>query len=977
MGISAPLSVTQSDLEKLGKIDKNNESESAEKFCLHMCVKGQQTVPANSVKNISCFLGARSTECKEKHNETFENFVDKTVVNNVLVDSSNSKHEFSNSIISKKRTIGERIKIPNCLFNIKENDAENIFYMPIANCGNEDFVLKNCAVLAEAECLEYDELTPKLDKSPDIFPLSFEEQLSKINLDHLNESERSVVLKLLTDNKEAFSSKQNPIGCIKDACISIPIKSDVEFVYKPQYRLPQAYKEPLSKITNELLDQGIIVKSYSPYNSPVLLTKKSNGDFRFVLDCRAVNKETISLIHPLPRVDETIQQLNGMKYFTSLDARSGFHQLPIDELDQPKTAFQTHEGKFQFTRLPFGMRNASFQFQRAIEQVLKDALNQYALVYIDDIVAYSSSFDNHIRDLNNVLQLLIKGGVRLSMNKCQIAKNEIKYLGYIVNGDYIRPSEEKLKAVSEFPEPKCPKDIKHFLGLCGFYRQCIEGFSKITVPLSELLKKDNVWKWEVEQQNAFITLKEALCKEPILRHADFSKPFEVHCDSSEHSIGASLMQSDGEISYPVCYFSRKINGSELNYSVTEKEALAVIEAVKHWHYYLAERQFTIITDHAPLAGCFSKSNNLHGRLARWAVYMQMYDFTIVYKRGELNKLPDLLSRPPLEENIFNVCALTNDSNQEQIKIDPFSVENIRKTQEADEFCSAIRKNIIENKVCKIPLKTSLSEFFVDDNVLYFMPNNCKNENEVKPRLVVPNVLIKEALDFSHCKNTSAHYGYVKTLFNFRNEFYYPNSIKIIKEHVASCLPCAKRKQACVPKAPLGSFPPVYAAGERVGIDILGPLTTTEENNVYLLVFVDHFSRFTSLVPLPDKTAITVANAVINYILRNGSPIQVISDKGAEFINEVMTQVCELLKINHINTTVYNPKCNAMVEVRNREIENVLAFLCSERTELWDTYTQYVCAALNSSINTATKYTPFYLFHGREYCMNFGEVFKNL
>ena len=984
MGISAPMLVNQRDLENLGNVtvSKNEKSKNLSEYCMHMCVKGEQTILANSVKHIKCFLGARSTECKEKHDETFTNFghVNKTVVDSNLDNNSNFKEGFNNSFVSKSRTISGRVKVPNCMFSVKENDTENVFFIPVANCGNENFVLKNCAVLAEAECLEYDELTPKLDRAPDIFPLSFNEQLENFELNqlsHLNENEKSEVLNIMKVNKEAFTYKEHPIGRFVNHKVSIPTNKNVEFVYKAQYRLPQAYREPLSKITSELLEQGVIKPSYSPWNSPILLTKKPNGDFRFVLDCRAVNKETISLVHPLPRVDETIERLNGKKYFSSLDAKSGFHQLPIDEVDQHKTSFRTQDGQFQFCRLPFGMRNASFQFQRALEEVLKEALNDYAQVYVDDIVLFSSSFNDHLRDLDKILKLLIKGGVRLSMNKCQIAKNEIKYLGYIVNGDHIRPSQEKLKAVREFPEPKCPKDIKRFLGLCGFYRQCIQGFSKITVPLSELLKKDKIWKWGVEEQDSFETLKEALCKEPILRHPDFSKNFEVHCDASDQSIGSSLMQSDGEISYPVCYYSRKIGGSELNYSVTEKEALAVIEAVKHWHYYLAERPFTVVSDHAPLAGCFKKSNNLHGRLARWAVYMQMYDFEIKYKKGELNKLPDLLSRPPMDENVANVCVLTEGNEQKQNENDLFSEINIRKAQETDEFCSAIYKNIIKNKTCKIPLKTSLSEFFVEENILYFLPNNSKSEFEIKPRVVIPKSLINEALDIAHCQNTSAHYGYVKTLFNFRNKFYVPNSIKIIKDHVASCLPCAKRKHANVPKAPLGSFPPVYAAGERIGVDIIGPLTPTEDNNIYCLTLVDHFSRFTTLVALPDKTAQTVANVIVNYILRHSSPSCIVSDRGLENLNEIMEQVCNLLKISQIPTTAFNPKANSLVEVRNREIENVLSFLCSERPELWDTYTQYVCAALNSSISTATKYTPFYLYHGREYQMNFGDIFAKL
>jgi hypothetical protein len=365
----------------------------------------------------------------------------------------------------------------------------------------------------------------------------------------------------------------------------------------------------IETITKELLELDIVKECVSPWSSPLVLVKKKTGDWRMCVDMRKLNTLCLKNNFPIPRIDETIEALSGKNYFTLLDAKSGYHHIEVNEEDQIKTAFRTVNNTYCYKRMPYGLKCSGFTFQQAMNIILSKVLGNFALAYIDDIVIYSKTFKEHVNHLKEVLELLIEGGVRLSLGKCVFAHNSIDYLGFHVSGKGSSPLKSKTISISKFPIPKTQKNVRQFLATVGFYRHFIKNFAKIAVPLSELLKKTNKkLVWSQGAQQSFDILRTALISNPIMIHPNFEEMFELHCDASDFAIGSSLMQIKDGIPHPIAFYSRKLRAAELNYSTTEKEALSIICAIKHYHYYVYLRYFKVVTDHMPLKTMLSQQS---------------------------------------------------------------------------------------------------------------------------------------------------------------------------------------------------------------------------------------------------------------------------------------------------------------------------------------------------------------------------------
>ncbi|CAK1595080.1 unnamed protein product [Parnassius mnemosyne] len=334
------------------------------------------------------------------------------------------------------------------------------------------------------------------------------------------------------------------------------------------------------------------------------------------------------------------------QYFTTLDLASGFHQIPVSSEDAPKTAFSVPQGHFQFTRMPFGLKNAPATFQKLMNTCLSGLQGSRCFVYLDDIVVYSHDLNSHIQNLASVFSRLRNYNLKLQPDKCEFLCKEVAYLGHLINNDGVKPNPEKLKAISEFPVPKCAKDIKSFLGLVSYYRRFIPDFSKLAKPLTSLLKKDTPFCWKNEQQLAFEVLKKKLTTSPVLAYPDFSKPFILTCDASSFAISAILSQGKIGKDRPIAFASRTLNKAECNYSVTEKECLAIVFGTKAFRPYLNGRTFTIVTDHKPLQWLFS-CKDPGSRLIRWRLKLEEFDYIIVHKKGKINTNADALSRFPV------------------------------------------------------------------------------------------------------------------------------------------------------------------------------------------------------------------------------------------------------------------------------------------------------------------------------------------
>ncbi|UYV75045.1 hypothetical protein LAZ67_12002225, partial [Cordylochernes scorpioides] len=452
--------------------------------------------------------------------------------------------------------------------------------------------------------------------------------------------------------------------------------------HKP-YRVSAKEREIIKEQIDEMLRDGIIRPSSSPWSFPVILVKKRDSKYRFCVDYRNLNDVTMKDVYPIPRIDEVLDTLQGSKYFSAIDIKSGYWQVEVEEKDKEKTAFTTAHGLYEFNVMPFGLCNAPATFERNMENMLGNLRWQICLFYLDDVIIYSSDFSTHLKRIEAVLRCFREANLKLNNKKCQFAFEELEISGHITNQPGIKPAEHNIKAIRDFPRPKKIKEVQSFLGMCSYYRKFIKGFSKIADPLISLIKKNVPFTWTENQEKAFQTLKVALINPPILGHFDPNAITYIHTDASNIGLGTTLVQKFGDKEKVISYLSRTLSKPEQNYSTTEKECLAVVWSMSKLRPYLYGRHFKIVTDHHAL--CWLKNlKDPTGALARWALKIQEYNFEIIHKSGKKHLHADGLSRGPFPENEW-------DEDYESLFLNQI-------IDEKDDFLRILRRTLVQTSV---------------------------------------------------------------------------------------------------------------------------------------------------------------------------------------------------------------------------------------------------------------------------------------
>jgi deoxyuridine 5'-triphosphate nucleotidohydrolase len=493
--------------------------------------------------------------------------------------------------------------------------------------------------LAAVATVENDDEFPALPEPTDE-PLDVEAMI-----DTQDESERRQIAQLLRQYEDLFSAKPS----VTSAGLFTFDTRQAKPIRLPPFRTsPQEDAVQLQTI-KEMLDANVIEPSSSPWGARGFFVKKKDGSLRWVIDYRQLNAVTVRDAFPLPRIEDCLDQLQGSQYFSTLDLKSGYWQVPIDPETRPQTAFNTKFGVYHFLVMPFGLANAPAYFTRMMMDLFPSQHWPYVLIYLDDINIHSKLFRDHLSHVQAVLDKLRAVNMRLNRKKCHFAAAETSYLGFRISRRGIQPEETRIEAINKYPAPTNQTEIRRFLGLFASYRRFIPDAAKIAEPLNRLLRKDSVWHWDEEQQEAFGHLKRAISSAPVLAYPDFTKEFTVETDASKTGIGAVLTQMDGKgRPHPVCYASRSLNPAERNYSTTERECLAIVWATRIFRPYLmGPFPFRILVDHAPLTA-LRTTRDPTSRLARWALHLQQFNFTIQYKPGVQNKVADALSRLPIE-----------------------------------------------------------------------------------------------------------------------------------------------------------------------------------------------------------------------------------------------------------------------------------------------------------------------------------------
>lgn len=544
----------------------------------------------------------------------------------------------------------DSFEIPECLVKIENSQA----ICSIVNLSDSE---KSIDLSNPIEVVDFNEYEVHQKNSQNFNNLNFQKfkfDISKVRHEHLNSEERNAILGLLKEYSDIFHIEGNQLTFTSKIKHTINTTDEIP-VHTKSYRYPEIYRKEVQRQIHDMLDQKIIRPSFSPWSSPIwVVPKKADASgkkkFRIVCDFRKINLKTVGDRYPLPNITDLLDKLGRCQYFTTLDLASGFHQIEMAENDIQKTAFNTENGHYEFLRMPFGLKTAPATFQRVVDNILRGLQNEICAVYLDDIIIFSTSLQEHVHRLRQVFERLREANFKIQLDKSEFLRKEVAYLGHIVTPDGVKPNPQKIEAIQNYPIPSTPKAIKGFLGLLGYYRKFIPDFAKLTKPLTKCLKKDaKINTKDPEYIKCFELCKNLLTNEPILQYPNFEKPFILTCDSSNFALGSVLSQGKIGSDLPVAYASRTLNESEINYSTIEKELLAIVWSVKYFRPYLFGRKFQIVTDHKPLEWLFSLKEP-NSKLVRWRLKLEEYDYEIVYKKGVLNKNADALSRIELNAN---------------------------------------------------------------------------------------------------------------------------------------------------------------------------------------------------------------------------------------------------------------------------------------------------------------------------------------
>jgi len=775
--------------------------------------------------------------------------------------------------------------------------------------------------------------------------------------------EQSLINLLLT-HSEAVALPGDALGKTSVLKHHIKLRPGTQPIYIPAYRLPHSKLATVDKLINEMLEQDVIEPSNSEWNFPLILVPKSDGTMRPVIDYRELNKHTIPDRLPLPVISDILRSLGTENtLFTTIDIKAAFWQIELHEDSKDLTAFSTPTGHYRFKRMPFGLSNSPLTYMRLMNTILHGLIGNTANVFLDDILIASKTEEEHFKKLNLVFSKLVSAGLKVKLEKCSFLQDKVIYLGHQIDRHGLRTVQSKVDAVRNFPEPNSVDKVRSFLGLTGYYRQFIKGYANIAQPLSSLLKKNVTFTWETTQKEAFETLKEKLTSSPVLIFPDYTKDFILCTDASDIGLGGILMQERNGTPQPIAYASRLCTAAEKNYSITERETLAVIYCLEKFRDMLLGYKIRVWTDHTAIQNLF-KHKNLRGRLARWFTTLQNYDVSFEYIPGRKNVAADALSRNINSESDTKslVCGI-----QELITIN----DDLVKTELGkDNTWKDVVQHLLNPTTYqppKLPAKYKIDDFQIHNGMLY-------RNNELKGKgisrglvkqLVIPHTLVPDVLNLLHDSVHSSHPGREKTYQQAQLKYFWPSMRKDIYSHIDNCMTCAKVKGYTHLPAPMLTYPVPQKPWERVHIDTL-ELPMSENGYKYLLVAIDYLSRFCILQPMPDKKAKTIASVITDQIICNfTTPKMIVSDNGPEFNNQILEELCKLFNIKKINVLAYHPQSNGVVERLNRKIITCLRSLINPHSITWDTWIPHVKCALNSQINSPTGETPHYIIYGEE------------
>ena len=804
------------------------------------------------------------------------------------------------------------------------------------------------------------------------------------------------LIKLLNKYRSVISLKGEGIGKTKLLKHRIELVEKNLTVNTPPYRIPHKFQALLDIELASMKEQGLIRDSISPFNSPVLVVHKKSGEIRPVIDFRNVNKNIFVNSFALPRIDDILNSVGEAKYFSTLDLKSAFHHIELEEDSKPITAFSVGNHKYEFNVLPFGLSTSPSVFQALMSRCLGEVLGMIAFCYLDDIIIFSKSISDHLEHLEIVLDKIKQANLRVKLEKCEFLKNRVNYLGYIISSEGI--TYETNSNIEKATPPTDVKSLQTYLGFVNYFRRFIPQFSVIASPLYSLLQKDKVYEWTPECDEAFRNLQELVNQKPVLSHPDYEKPFYVFSDASGSGLGGCLMQAVGEskVLKPILYFSKTLSKTQRRYSTTKREALALVSAIRQFRYIITGYPTYVFTDHRPLVFMFKRKLPPDAAMARWCLALQGYPIELKYYPGKLNVIADYLSRitVPLEEQDMVECETLsrsldsrNESEEEDVEVCDSLVTDSGSKVDNDKPLSAYIPTLEEVSWSVSELKEAQSNDAVSKEVILSIKGESESSSNIKNldsylligdilykrrklddnHLIVLNVVIPEALMNKAIKavHYTSHNDHVHTLFKFQFRYFNPNEKALIRNYVKECEVCKLIKGRSPKPIKLKTALPTSKPFQAVSMDFLGPLPVTDSGNKYILVIIDLFTRFCVLKCVSSKHSETVIECLRDTFDVFGYPDQLLSDNALEFTSSAMQNFASINSVRKTEVLSYSAYSNGIVERNNSKILNLLKLYVNSVSSNWDQYISTAANTINNSLNETLSDTPAFTLFGHD------------
>ncbi|KAJ8356966.1 hypothetical protein SKAU_G00197600 [Synaphobranchus kaupii] len=689
------------------------------------------------------------------------------------------------------------------------------------------------------------------------------------------------------------------------------------------YSLSGPEKLAMEEYIHESLASGIIRPSSSPVGAGFFFVGKKDGSLRPCIDYRGLNSITIRNKYPLPLINTAFEPLSQAVIFTKLDLRNAYHLVRIREGDEWKTAFNTPLGHYEYLVVPFGLTNAPAVFQGMVNDVLRDLLGKTVFVYIDDILIFSKSPQEHILHVREVLQRLLENQLFVKAEKCSFHVSSVPFLGFIIEEGSIRADPVKVKAVTEWPQPTSRKHLQQFLGFANFYRRFIRNYSVIAAPLTKLTSTAFSFCWNSEAQRAFEQLKTRFSSAPILCHPDPSRQFTIEVDASDTGVGAILSQRaalDNKL-HPCAFFSRRLSSAERNYDVGDRELLAIKLALEEWRHWLegAGTPFVVLTDHQNLIYLRS-AKRLNARQARWSLFFARFNFSLSYRPGSRNIKADALSR------VFSL---------------PSSPADPEPILPASCMVAAV-------------------SWRIEEIVRSAQTSHPDPRNNPNPSLFVPDSVRSQVLEWVHASCLACHPGVARTTTLVRRSFWWPTLKEDTRAFVLACSVCARSKASHQP--PSGRLLPLPVPGRpwsHIGVDFVTGLPLSEGNSV-ILTIVDRFSKAVHFIPLPKlPSALETAELLVVHVVRlHGIPSDIVSDRGPQFSSQVWKAFCVALGASASLSSGFHPQSNGQAERANQDLGAALRCVTARNPASWSRFLPWVEYSHNSLKSTSTGLSPF-------------------